>query len=303
MTKLSSVQQFGENFLKVIENERLRKQQREEFNREMSWRNRQLNLMDKYKTGLLEQGQQQEYRLGEQLKLDALQSGFGLVPEKQPGRENIRTGEYETESRSGTILPTIDIGKNLYTYPEPQAPDLSGDRYETIETNVVGTGEYTGQKVNRYRDKFTNKEYQRPVYIKPEKTTTTTTTGGKDPKLSEAGSKGLAWLKNPIFRRDLPGLIEGKVKSIDLRPEEIANKFSESINALKKDVLGSRATNWFDNIVREFGRIPTADELDRQIVKHATEHKTITDTEVGQLNRLVQYLEDAETGINKIQKR
>ena len=72
MTKLSSVQQMGEGFLKVIENERIRKQRLEEFNREMSWRNRQLNLVDKYRTGLLEQEQQRGYRLGEQLKLDAL---------------------------------------------------------------------------------------------------------------------------------------------------------------------------------------------------------------------------------------
>ena len=63
-------------------------------------------------------------------------------------------------------MPTVDIGKNLYTYPEPKAPKLPEDRYETVSSNIVGS---RGGKVNLIRDKHTNKEFEVPVYIKPEK--------------------------------------------------------------------------------------------------------------------------------------
>jgi len=65
--------------------------------------------------------------------------------------------------------------------------------------------------------------------------------------------------------------------------------------------LGSRASNWFDNIVRDFGRIPTADELDKQIVKHTEEFKTLSDSDAGELRRFVGLLEDAKNGIKKIE--
>lgn len=46
MAKLSSVQQFGENFLAVIQDIQKRKQDQEEFNRTMQFQKRQMNLLN-----------------------------------------------------------------------------------------------------------------------------------------------------------------------------------------------------------------------------------------------------------------
>lgn len=285
MPSKQSVQHFGETLLTVIQNERDRRLRLEEFNREMGWRNRQLNFTAKYQEGLLERGQQQEDRLREQNIANLIGSGFRTGG--QLGRENIRTGERDIQE------PAFELFGEKFGFPPQQAPEpFTGDRYETISNNVVGTGKFKGQKVNLAYDKKEQEQVQFPVHIDPNKDTT------KDPKLTQSASDGLAFLKDPVYN------VVGQDKG--LTADEISNKFTKSINALKKDVLGSRATVWFDTMVREFGRMPTSDELDREIVKHGEGKEfaaTLTDVEIGQLRRLSGYLEDAETGIKRTQKK
>ena len=59
MAKLSSVQQFGENFLKALQFEKAQRQRQEEFNRTMQFENRQMSLLQDYRNKTLAQDQSQ----------------------------------------------------------------------------------------------------------------------------------------------------------------------------------------------------------------------------------------------------
>ena len=245
---------FGESFLATVDRERKLKQQQDQFNKDMAFKNRQLGLIDIYRTELLADQDAQEKRL---------QARF----------------EFDKEQANKT-------------------KPFTGDRYENISTGVIGTEEFKGQKVNKIYDKLEQKEFQVPSFIDATKIDKDKTP--KEPKLSDAGAEGLAYLKSPVFTKG-----SGKT-TYELTNEEISNNFSGSINAVKKDILDSRTSSWFDTIVRQYGRMPTADELDREIVKHAGGEgfpATLTDADVGKLRRFVGYLEDAEGGIKKIEGR
>jgi len=245
---------FGESFNATVDRERKLKQQQDQFNQDMAFRNRQLGLIDIYRTELLADQDAQEKRL---------QARF----------------EFDKEQANKT-------------------KPFTGDRYENISTGVIGTEEFKGQKVNKIYDKLEQKEFQVPSFIDATKTDKDKTP--KEPKLSDASSKGLAWLKDPVFVKDA-GMKGGEMQSIGIAPDVIANKFSESVNALKKDLLDSRTTSWFDTIVSKWGRIPTGLELAREISKHAGSG-TLTDTDVGKLRRFAEYLKGVDPGMDKIQR-
>jgi len=137
MPTKQSVQQFGEQFLVVIQDINRRKQEQEEFNRTMQFQKRQLNLLGGIR-------RDQEERLQNQLDFNIsqgflpVQEGMGIT-----GRQNIRTGEFETHlpTTTGKEIKGLfgaDIGEGKFIRKDliPEAPDFTGDRYETVETNV-----------------------------------------------------------------------------------------------------------------------------------------------------------------------
>jgi hypothetical protein len=142
-----------------------------------------------------------------------------------------------------------------------------------------------------------HKNYKRYVenYREPKLTSPTDPNQSKEPKLTEAGARGLANLKSPNFIKDSGG------KGTYMTPDEVQNSLSMNIQSLAKDILSSRSNNWFFNIVKQWGRIPTSEELDAEIVKHYQTDKTISSKEVEELNKLSEYLEDASDGIKKYQ--
>ena len=114
MPKLSSIQQFGDNFLKVIENERDRKQRRNEFNNEMAFRNRQLNFLNNYRQGILADQRTQAELSQNQFEAD-LSSQF---PQTQKGSAGAQLGS-ELNRKFGT---DIFGAENFFSDIIPQTP-------------------------------------------------------------------------------------------------------------------------------------------------------------------------------------
>ena len=248
MPKLSSIQNFGEQFLSVIQNIKKERAEKEQFEKEMRYKFRQQNLMNTYYKGILENQVTDNILAREKFEYDKT-----LVPETKP----VKGASIEFKEGIGHVEVKTEDGRPV--------------DYNMLK-GIGSTGSGSGSG--------------------------TTTT--KEPKLTEAGSNGLAYLKDPIFTTTTGKDLYNKTD------EQVANEFSRAINAIQKDVLGSRATNWFENITRQYGRVPTSTELDSEIIKHASGEgftATLSDVEVGQLNRLSEYLEDVEPGIKKIQKR
>jgi len=180
MPNRQSVQQFGEKFLAVIQNLKREKQERDEFNREMRFRYRQMNLLNTYREGIIENQRVQQERLQNQLDFNVAQNYTPVENIGITGRVNPRTGKYDTETGSLPITTSketketfgADIGEGNFIKNTliPKTPEpFTGDRYETIASNVVGTGDYKGQKVNKVWDKQKQVETQIPVFREPDK--------------------------------------------------------------------------------------------------------------------------------------
>ena len=168
MPKLSSIQQSGDNFLKVIENERDRKLRRDEFNRELAFRNRQLNFLDNYRQGILadqetqEKRRQSEQEFGQQLDIATL-IGQGFT-ETTTSRLNERTGEQQRAPGS------IEVGEQFFLPPIPQPgqtatkdPRVGADGFvyrwdesqgEYIKTNLKAPEKISDSEVSK--DKVRN---------------------------------------------------------------------------------------------------------------------------------------------------
>ena len=95
---------------------------------------------------------------GQQLDIANL-IGQGFT-ETTTSRLNQRTGEQQRAPDA------LQVGEQFFLPPIPQVgtKKLSEDRYETVVTNAIGTGELKGQKVNIIRDKHTNKEFERAIF-------------------------------------------------------------------------------------------------------------------------------------------
>jgi len=279
MAKLSSVQQLGENFLAVIENWKKEKRDKEMFEKEMQFKHRQMNLLNTYREGIIENQRVQQERLQNQFEAD-------LSNQYLPSDKGTRGIDLNKRFGVDVFNP-----KGIYSNIQPTTPDpVKGANIEF----KPGIGHLEVKTVD---GKPVDYNLLKGISTGGSGSGSGTTTT-KDPKLSQSASDGLAFLKDPVYN------VVGSDKS--LTADEVAFKFSKSINALKKDLLGSRTTVWFDTIVKKFGRIPTSDELDKEIVKHAEGKEftaTLTDTEVGELRRLSGYLENAETGIKRTQNK
>ncbi len=265
MPKYKTGSQFDEFFINAFQFQQTLNEKRNQRVQDINFRLRELTLLSDY---------QQDVE-------DRLLESQNIRKQEELGRY---VRQEFTETPEGQTPDVTVFGQGLTSpviEPKQEGIERTITDYSSGEGIIYGITD-SGEKKRLGKAK--------PITEGKDKTT-------KEPKLTESASDGLAFLKNPVFQKGQGGNL------FELTNDEISNKFSESINALKKDVLGARASNWFDNIVREFGRIPTADELDKQIIKHAEEFKTLTDTEVGQLNRLVEYLEGAESGIKRIQDR
>ena len=166
---------FGEAFLSTIDRERKLRQDQDQFNQAQAFRERQLDFLNVYRNSLTEQAKAQEERLQNQLDYNVSQ-GYAPVQEGLvPGRKNQRTGEFDTHLPTTTGkevkgLFGADIGEGNFVRKDliPQAPEeFTGDRYETISSNVKGTGKFQGQKVNKIYDKKEKREFQEPVILDP----------------------------------------------------------------------------------------------------------------------------------------
>ena len=270
MAKRSAFTDFDEFFMNAFQFQQSLNEKRETRMQDINFKLRELTLLEDYRADVEDRLSKSQGIRKDEGRERLYRSGFTDTPEGQTPDVNI----YD----QGLTSPIVEQKQSTTTGARVGADGFihrwNPDKQEYFKTNlkapVDGTGSGSGS----------------------------TTT--KDPKLTQSASDGLAFLKDPVFQKSLGGDL------IDLTNDEVSNKFSRSINALKKDVLGARATNWFDNIVRKFGRMPTADELDKEILKHGEGRDfeaTLTDAEVGQLNRLVEYLENAESGIKRIEER
>ena len=250
---------FGEQFVKTLESDRKRKKEEDQFNQDMAYKYRQQNLM----MGLYQQRQD----------LDREQSFVDVKKDDVYNKIGVPEGKYHTS--------LIDNVINAYNKTGEKITPKKFSKLEPLYGGMLETQYQEGQE----------EPLSYGTLYKPEKGIEGGQGGGgKEPKLTEAGATGLANLKSP-------NLVENNTY---MTPEKAKNVFQRSLQALTKDVLGSRASNWFYNISERWGRVPTADELDKEIVKHYEgKNKTLTDVDVEQLNRLVEYLETAEEGIKK----
>jgi len=277
---------FGEGFVKTLESERKRKKEEDQFNQDMAFKYRQQNLMNIHY-------QQQEKRLQE-----------SEAREKDLQELGIRSQYQEISPEPNMPLLPIIMGgvaggernKNFDALKPFQEGKFYAPKQAEGKTNFEFKSKYNPQRgINEIFWVDKNNPDVEPKYYgdeKPDKGSGDgqNNRGDKEPKLTEAGATGLANLKSPNF-------IENNTY---MTPEKAKNVFQRSLQALTKDVLSSRASNWFYNISEKWGRVPTADELDKEIVKHYEgKNKTLTVFDVAQLNRLVEYLETAEEGINK----
>ncbi len=121
--------QFDEYFMNAFQFQQEINEKRAQRIQDINFKMRELSLLSDYQQGILEDrsrrtdvAEERTNLMSDELRLDALKTGFIPVTGNQPKRENIRTGETETDV-GGMISPIIDIGGRSYTYPEPQAPE------------------------------------------------------------------------------------------------------------------------------------------------------------------------------------
>ena len=164
---------FGEAFNATVDRERKLKQQQDQFNQDMAFRNRQLGLLNIYRQDT-EKRLQAAQDINKQVTEYGITSQYQEVP-KGIGDVNLDRSFDPVLTPSGTsggdlnkqfegALNPFDPNKR-YT-PAQETPKLSEDRYETVSSGVIGEG---GSKVNIIRDKHTNEEFEVPVHITPEK--------------------------------------------------------------------------------------------------------------------------------------
>ena len=277
---------FGESFLKTLQSERERMRKEQEFNQEMSFRTRQMNLMNSIYQQRQDLDVAQENRARE-LDEYEIRENYQEIPNSFTGVGSLPLGMLAGGQSGEQLNKPFDNVLNPFEKGKFYLPKQDPQKQGTLTNFRIGDdGNVWGWNPN------TN-EFERTNLKAPEKDVKNpkqTEGGDEEPKLSESGAKGLANIKNPNFVRD----------SKYMTPDEAKQHLSQNLQSLTKDLLGSRASNWFYNIVNAWGRVPTGDELDREILKHAEgENKTLTPVEVEQLNRLSEYLDDASEGLKR----
>ena len=298
MPKLSSIQNFGEQFLFVIQNLKKERTEKEQFEKEMRYKFRQMNLLnERYKAEEDRLQNQFDYNVSQDFT--KVQEGAGIT-----GRQNPRTGGFDTHLPLTTgkeVKETFgaDIGegnfvKNSLLPQTPEAPDLTGDRYETKQSNTIGTGKYKGQKVDIIRDKFTNDEFEQPIYKEPKGGNDTESKGSS---LKEFEIKALNNLEEPILNVRVKNA-EGIESEAPMTPSETKRYLFDNFNVVANAHLkNNEALGWLKRYIKKRGWIPSTTEITNAV----NDDKDLSDVAVDQLVDYLQIHRGMNPGLIKIQ--
>lgn len=151
-------QGFGESFNQTISELRRLREQREQFDQEMGFRERQL--------GLEKQRIEQTGRYYDQLDLARKFDIYQNLYPSQEGQPGAMTGG-DIEKQFGVDIYNPEQEKGFFSPYKPETPSMPDNLWEDVTSGVKGTGDYLGQKVNILRNRLSNEERQVPVYIEP----------------------------------------------------------------------------------------------------------------------------------------
>jgi len=307
MANKQSVQRFGEQFLATIQGIQKRKQEQDEFNREMQFRNRQLNLLNTR----IEVEKEQQARLQRTQDLQTEQAqvefekdfvplsgkfnpfggGFEAFSQAPPG--SIQTGKQIKESKP--ILGE-EIGKGFFANQNliPEAPE--------VDLTKAGTGQFGSEEFATFFDPATNKTTR----IKIGDVDKTSGSGlggdGKQPEgkaLKQFEINSLNALENPKLTVTVTGE-DGVKRQSPMNPSEAKTYLFDNWNVvLNAHLKNNEALGWIKRYAKRRGWIPSTTEIANAI----NDDKNLSDVAV---NQLVDYLEvhrGMNPGLIKIQQQ
>jgi len=296
MAKLFSkdaARMFGESFVAEQQFQEQLQQRRQEVEREYGFRNRQLDLAEAFRRDELKQTADieaaRESNKIEKYKTDLYASGFR--PQDQlVGRENIRTGEFDTEE------PTINAFGETFGYPIQQPQPRKGAEltplYEGMVERNYEIDPATGEKITTgFGSLF------RPYE------STLNPSGGKngsnykEGKLSESGVKALNYLTDPdnLANGFVQNLFGTGVSSYD----EVRAEVDANIRTFAKDIVSSNTHRWvLQNLEKNKKYLSPAELNDKAI--NAVEKGDLDENEI---DTFLNYYETIYRGIQELEKR
>lgn len=191
-------QGFGESFNQTISELRRLREQREQFDQEMGFRERQL--------GLEKQRIEQTGRYYDQLDLARKFDIYQNLYPSQEGQPGAMTGG-DIEKQFGVDIYNPEQEKGFFSPYKPETPSMPDNLWEDVTSGVKGTGDYLGQKVNILRNRLSNEERQVPVYI--------------EPKESGSGGDGGSTGNKPVDISTDVGELQKLISFYDMNEEEL----------------------------------------------------------------------------------
>ena len=266
------IQNFGEAFLSSIEQQRRLQQQQEQFDEQMGFRERQSDLTEVYRQGLFAQNQEQEARLREGQKIDLIKGGFTPVQEGFSPDDMTKQG-------GGHYFPTLDVGGNLYKYPEQEAPKQNWE-LTTLKKN--------GKDVRHWINK--NDPTQEPIPIDEVWHAPTGTGGGdKETKLPALTEKyqvdAFNRLKNPESTQKAPEGVDPTLWMIMGGGKQYNSDSDFGIVANK--LLDAPTVQLLDKYIKNMGGYPTPEQL----VEHITEQYGKGKIKKNQIDKLENFMD------------
>jgi len=295
MAKLSSVQKFGENMLTVLENLRKSREEREQFNYRMSFENRQLNLIDKYRQQTLAQDQAQFETQEDRQRQESIGRliGQGFRPIQEGfvvGRKNERTGEFQTDE------PVFDYLGEKLAYPLTGEKPITQSRLKPIMGGLIEEQYQTGaegETITGYENLFSPDRSSGSGAGVPEPFV-------EKPLLQWQVEKGLNYLQNPSYTKEVKD--GNDVKKVPLTTDELKTGLDDAMNNLSSGYLDSATRLWLTGIQKQYGRYPNPDELRDEIVQSG-EAKELTEDQLRRLSSFLNVYYQSYGGVKEMQKR
>lgn len=261
---------FGESFVKTLQTERERAQRQQQFNQEMAFKTRQMNLMN----SIYQQRQD----------LDVKQFEY---KRDQP-----------FETKSGDIYPTQGGQPNFNMPPLWQMP-VAPEKKPEPKPSLLRSGweggffsDYFGFKDEGGKEIITSIQRRNPA-------TQTGSGGGKDKpydegKLSEAGAKALGFFTQPNPSSGFLGIIGGDSK------KEIKAKIADNIATLSKDIMKSDTYKYIQNLFNTMGYIDP-ETLQLNAINDANKG-IITEQQANEIATFLNYYDTMYDGIQELEE-
>ena len=271
MATKQGLQTFNEAFLSTLDRERKLREQREQFDREMGFRRRQLDLLDAYRQ--------------EQI---AINKGH-LEARQQEGVGRLLERGFTPDVES----PEVELFGKGFDYPkfEPEPTTQAETFYEggnLLERKFI---ERDGEKIT--------------TDINLLKGLTSTSTGKgtgtpsiKEDKLVEFELQSLNALQNPSLTKIVKDE-KGDEIEVPMTSDEMRVYLEDNFNVVANNYLSSEAMNWLSQYIKQRGWIPSATE----IKEAANRDEDLTDFAAGQLANYLRIHRKIYPGLIKLQSQ